>query len=81
MKNKKCPCEECISLAMCYHRREVECEILYRYVCNTYVSLSDNREKFSEHSVKEMKITESLYKREILGTDFNIKTTIFAGVP
>jgi len=75
----KCPCEECICLAICYHEREVKCEILYRYVCKTYVSLSNNEEKFSDHLTKEMKITESLYKRKILGTDFNIKATIFAG--
>ena len=76
----KCPCEECISLAMCYHKREVKCELLYRYLCETYVSLNDGEERFSNHLIKEMKITERFYRREILGTDFNIKTTIFAGV-
>lgn len=29
---KKCPCEECICLAMCKARQSIECEILYNYV-------------------------------------------------
>lgn len=32
MKTKKCPCEECISFAICYHHTSLECELLYKYL-------------------------------------------------
>ncbi len=28
----KCPCEECILLAICKARQRIECELLYDYV-------------------------------------------------
>ena len=33
MNEDKCPCEECISFAICYQRRNIECELLYRFLC------------------------------------------------
>ena len=32
----KCPCEECISFAICYHQYELNCEDLYKFVCQIY---------------------------------------------
>jgi len=29
----KCPCEECITLAICYQKNLLECKDLYCYLC------------------------------------------------
>jgi hypothetical protein len=31
----KCPCEECLVFAICNQKTEIDCEILYRFICNT----------------------------------------------
>lgn len=31
----KCPCEECICLAICKQKSEIKCKILYDFVCNS----------------------------------------------
>ena len=33
MNDNKCPCEECISFAICYHMKTIKCEILYKFLC------------------------------------------------
>jgi hypothetical protein len=34
----KCPCKECITLAICINREELKCSLLLKYLNETYIN-------------------------------------------
>ena len=69
MKENKCPCEECISFAICYQNRKIECELLYRYLC---VIDESTYNRFADYKIGRGIPVYKLYKRWVVNT--NIQT-------
>ena len=64
MKEDPCPCETCISFAMCYNREEIKCEDLYRFLCYTNVAGFKAYKCYNESAIRR------IYKRFIGSTKF-----------
>jgi len=62
---KECPCEECISFAICYHQHDLSCEDLYRFVCKVYHDSFDGYRKGAGLVIND------LYGKWIWNTDYN----------
>jgi len=50
------PCEECISLAICYQKNDLNCKDLYEYICNVdhtkYLSFDGYKRGSGTHVTK-----------------------------
>ncbi len=64
----KCPCEECISFAICYHRSRLHCQDLYDFVC---ISNIQGFMRYNEKAVKEL---YKMYKKTVISTLFDNHT-------
>ena len=61
--NIKCPCEECISLAICYQTNELSCSELYHSICKV-----DQNNMFEGHKKLQVLATNSIFGRYIACT-------------
>jgi hypothetical protein len=66
--NEECPCEECISLAICYQKNRIKCEDLYRFVC-IVEKLSHGGERFNCRRSGVNPIIFKIFKRCVTGTN------------
>ncbi len=60
----KCPCEECISFAICYQKTAIHCQDLYEFLC--YV----NGSGFKGYKPESGDEITRLYKRYITSTQY-----------
>ena len=66
---KKCPCEECISFAICYQKEVIHCELLYKFVCTTKKSNDVRHElEYCFYNKGTGPILHSLYNRYLART-------------
>ena len=72
-----CPCERCISLAICYQLDVIECEDLYRYLCDVDSDLP-KASSFVGHKVGHGIPVLTLYNRYIEKTNIARYSITFA---
>lgn len=60
----KCPCEECISFAICYQKMTIHCQDLYEYLC--YINVSG----FKGYKPESGDEITHLYKKYIASTQY-----------
>ena len=66
---KKCPCEECISFAICYQKEVITCRLLYTFMCTTKKSNDANHElEYCHYNKGTGRILHSLYNRYLART-------------
>jgi len=68
MANKKSPCKECISFAICYNINPIRCEILYHFLCKTRTDPHASRPLYDGQKSINVKTTEKLFNRTLSGT-------------
>lgn len=71
MNNKLiCPCEECISFAICYNIEQIKCEALYRFVSRTsyFMHNGKKQELYIEPLLDTDEIIYQVYNRFLEGT-------------
>jgi hypothetical protein len=61
----QCPCEECISLAICYQRDVIYCEDLYKFVCRI------KYDSFNGYRQGAGTVVHTLYNKWIKNTDYD----------
>lgn len=71
----KCPCEECLSLAICYHLEIIECDILYGFLCKTFKDV-DGKEYFIKHRLYTRPSVKRTFKKVVSGTTVGNKGVI-----
>lgn len=67
---KKCPCEECISFAICYNIDQIKCEALYRFVSRTssFIQSGVKKEIYVAPILDTDEIIYQVYNRFLEGT-------------
>ena len=70
----KCPCEECISLAICYNRNRIRCEILYNFLCATRKDYS-GRLIYVDRNQINIRLTEKVFNKSFHGSNINRMST------
>lgn len=71
----KCPCEECISFAICYQKTAIHCQDLYEFLC--YVGVAE----FKGYKPESGDEITRLYKRYITSTQYGSNKITFTRNP
>jgi len=74
LKKSKCPCEECISLAICVNRYRIKCEILYHFLCRTRKNYS-GKLIYGDRNQTNIKLTEKVFNKSFHGSNINSMST------
>lgn len=72
MPIEKCPCEQCIVLAMCYQKEEIQCEQLYNFIC--YVEPTG----FRGYRADRREAIYKIFKRYVTRTSFGRRIIVFS---
>ena len=72
----KCPCEECISFAICYNQESICCVLLYNFICKSDREV--NWDKFKGYIPNRAEAIYALYKRYILYTEFSTDRVVLS---
>ena len=70
MAIEKCPCEECIVLAICYQKEEIKCEQLYNFICHVGAT------GFRGYKEGRRKALYKIFKRYVNITSFGRRVVV-----
>jgi len=73
------PCEECISLAICYNRHNIKCEDLYRFV-NVTIVTGGGQETFARRRRQRNVIIHEVFGRCVTGTNINTYSVVLSRI-